>query len=195
MEELTEETQTPCSHSVRGLRYPQSLPIKPIRVILLRYIRFSCSACLSRAPESEWARLPRQEAAFLGGPKRGSQNRRVREQSRSFADAGHPKSPEAVPRPTGRTGDSTERNIMLRVAAVVGTAQSKPSQLASTVLEVDAGGLAVVVTHAWLGNWHAPEYSAKTTRRRDASASETSAATSLGKQNHRRIYREVSAES
>src|SRR4030095_7462650 len=30
---------------------------------------------LSRAPGSEWARLPRPEAAFLGGPARGSQNR------------------------------------------------------------------------------------------------------------------------
>src|SRR6266498_2480145 len=48
-----------------------SLPRKPIRVILLRYIRFSCSARLSRAPESEWARLPRQEAAFLGGTGTG----------------------------------------------------------------------------------------------------------------------------
>jgi hypothetical protein len=46
-----------------------------MRVILLRYIRFSCSARLSRAPESECARLPRPEAAFLGGPARGSQNR------------------------------------------------------------------------------------------------------------------------
>jgi hypothetical protein len=30
---------------------------------------------LSRPPGSEWARLPRPEAAFLGGPARGSQNR------------------------------------------------------------------------------------------------------------------------
>src|SRR6478752_9080032 len=52
-----------------------SLPRKPMRVILLRYIRFSCSARLSRAPGSKWARLPRPEAAFLGGPARGSQNR------------------------------------------------------------------------------------------------------------------------
>src|SRR4030095_4967664 len=27
-------------------------------------------------PKSEWARLPRQEAVFLGGPERGSQNRK-----------------------------------------------------------------------------------------------------------------------
>src|SRR5215831_749623 len=52
-----------------------SPPRKPMRVILLRYIRFSCSARLSRACGSEWARLPRPEAAFLGGPARGSQNR------------------------------------------------------------------------------------------------------------------------
>src|SRR5690349_20038462 len=52
-----------------------SPPRKPMRVILLRYIRLSCSARLSRAPGSEWARLPRAEAAFLGGPARGSQNR------------------------------------------------------------------------------------------------------------------------
>src|SRR5215470_13509893 len=55
--------------------FSASLPRKPMRVILLRYIRFSCSARLSRAPGSEWARLPRPEAAFLGGPARGSQNR------------------------------------------------------------------------------------------------------------------------
>ena len=52
-----------------------SLPRKPMRVILLRYIRFSCSARWSRAPGSERARLPRPEAAFLGGPARGNQNR------------------------------------------------------------------------------------------------------------------------
>src|SRR5215470_14424051 len=51
--------------------FSASLPRKPMRVILLRYIRFSCSARLSRAPGSEWARLPRPEAAFLGGPARG----------------------------------------------------------------------------------------------------------------------------
>ena len=55
--------------------FSASLPMKPMRVTLLRYINFSCSARLSRAPGSEWARLPRQGAAFLGGPERGSQNR------------------------------------------------------------------------------------------------------------------------
>src|SRR5947208_7787030 len=71
-----------------------SPPRKPMRVILLRYIRFSCSARLSRAPGSEWARLPRPEAAFLGGPERASQNRRGRGPSRSFAGAGPAKAPK-----------------------------------------------------------------------------------------------------
>src|SRR5262245_19360404 len=79
--------------------FSASLPRKPMRVILLRYIRFSCSARWSRAPGSEWARLPRPEAAFLGGPARGSQNRNgAGGKSRSFAGAGRRKSPEAVPR-------------------------------------------------------------------------------------------------
>jgi hypothetical protein len=51
--------------------FSASLPMKLIRVTLLRYIRFSVSALLSRAPGSEWARLPRPEAAFLGEPARG----------------------------------------------------------------------------------------------------------------------------
>src|SRR5215813_12095548 len=55
--------------------FSASLPRKPMRVILLRYIRYSCSARLSWAPRSEWARLPRPEAAFLGDRQRGSQNR------------------------------------------------------------------------------------------------------------------------
>lgn len=60
-------------------------------------------------------------------------------------------------------------------AAVVGTARSNDRQLASTVPEVDAGGLAVVVTNSWLGNWDAREYPAKThatTRRTSTSETE-----------------------
>src|SRR5260370_9493696 len=48
-----------------------SLPMKPIRVTLLMYIRFSCSARLTRPPEDDVARLPRQEAPFLGGTGTG----------------------------------------------------------------------------------------------------------------------------
>ena len=55
--------------------FSASPPKKPMSVILLRYIHFSCSTRLSRAPGSEWARLPGPEAAFLGEPARGSQNR------------------------------------------------------------------------------------------------------------------------
>src|SRR4051812_6055318 len=79
--------------------FSASPPRKPMRVILLRYIRFSCSARLSRAPGSEWARLPRPGAAFSGGIGTGEpEPERGRKQSRSFAGAGRRKSPEAVPR-------------------------------------------------------------------------------------------------
>ena len=53
----------------------------------------------------------------------------MREQSRSFAAAGRRKSPEAVPRQTVRTGNATERIIILLVAVAVETAQSKPSPI------------------------------------------------------------------
>src|SRR6476620_8756316 len=89
--------------------FSASPPRKPMRVILLRYIRFSCSARLSRAPGSECARLPRPEAAFLGGPLPGEpEPERGRRQSRGFAGAGRRKSPEAVPRQTGGTGNGPE---------------------------------------------------------------------------------------
>jgi hypothetical protein len=79
--------------------FSASLPRKPMRVILLRYIRFSCSARLSRAPECGWAWLSRPEAAFLGGPKTGEpEPERCHSQSRSFAGTGRRKRPEAVPR-------------------------------------------------------------------------------------------------
>ena len=85
---------------------------------------------LSRATQSEWARLHRQEGTFLGGPeRRGRQNRKGARAIRSFAAAGRRKSPEAVPRQTVRTGNATERIIILPVAVAVETAQSKPSPI------------------------------------------------------------------
>src|SRR5262245_4545453 len=89
--------------------FSASPPRKRMRVILLRYIRFSCSARVSRAPGSEWARLPRPEAAFLGGPARGSQNRNgAGRQSKSFAGAGRRKRPRSSAETKGRTGNEPE---------------------------------------------------------------------------------------
>jgi hypothetical protein len=58
---------------------------------------------------------------FWGDRNGGARTGRVREQSRSFADAGRRKSPEAVPRPTGRTGSATEGITILLVVAAGGT--------------------------------------------------------------------------
>jgi hypothetical protein len=82
-----------------------SLPMKPIRVTLLRYIRFSCSACLSRAPESERVRLPRQEAAFLGGPERGSQNRNGAKAKQKLRRRWAPQKPPKQCRDIGQGGE------------------------------------------------------------------------------------------
>jgi hypothetical protein len=86
-----------------------------MRVILLRYIRFSCSARLSRAPGSEWARLPRPEAAFLGGPARGSQNRNGAEGKAEASQApGAARAPKQC-RDKGwnrkRTGNSSDMSV------------------------------------------------------------------------------------
>jgi hypothetical protein len=65
-----------------------SPPMNPMRVSLLRYIVFfpvlpACPGAL----KSERPPLPRQEAAFLGGPEWGSLNRNgVVRRSRSFED-------------------------------------------------------------------------------------------------------------
>jgi hypothetical protein len=89
-----------------------SLPMKPIRVILLRYIRFSCSARLSRAPESEWARLPSPEAAFLGGPERGSQNRKGARAKQKLRRRRAPQKPRSSAETNGwgRERDRTEHH-------------------------------------------------------------------------------------
>src|SRR4029077_20362125 len=89
--------------------FSASLPMKPIRVILLRYIRFSCSARLSRAPGSEWARLPRQEAAFLGGPERGSQNRNGARAKQKLRRRRAPQKPRSSAETTSSTGNATRR--------------------------------------------------------------------------------------
>src|SRR5262245_6885564 len=88
--------------------FSASPPRKPMRVILLRYIRFSCSARLSRAPEASGRGSQDQKLLFWGTGTGEPEPERCRRQSRSFAGAGRRKSPEAVPRRTGGTGNGTE---------------------------------------------------------------------------------------
>jgi hypothetical protein len=99
-----------------------SLPMKPIRVIRLRYIRFSCSARLSRAPKGEWARLPRQEAAFLGGPERGEPELEgCASQAEASQLLGAAKAPKQCRDERTGQGNATERITTLLVAAAVET--------------------------------------------------------------------------
>src|SRR4029077_4750806 len=98
-----------------------SLPMKPIRVIRLRYIRFSLFFPFVSGTGKRMGAAPKsKKLLFWGDRNGGARTGRVREQSRSFADAGRRKSPEAVPRQTGRTGDPTERITTLLVVAAVG---------------------------------------------------------------------------
>src|SRR5260370_13404994 len=131
--------------------------MKPIRVILLRYIRFSCSARLSRAQESEWARLPRQESAFLGGPERGSQNRKG---ARAKQKLRRRRAPQKAPkqcrdrragqgtRPNGLPlgGRSRRRDAVIQIIA---------NSRARSGSQRPGGCVATAVANAWLGNWDA----------------------------------------
>src|SRR5713101_5616527 len=85
-----------------------SLPMKPIRVIRLRYIRFSLFCPFVSGTGKRVGAAPKTRSCFSGGTARGARTGRVREQSRSFADAGRRKSPEAVPRQ--RAGPETRPN-------------------------------------------------------------------------------------
>src|SRR5882757_9701251 len=76
-----------------------------MRVSLLRYIVvFPVLPACPGALKSERPPLPRQEAAFLGGPEWGSQNRNgVVRRSRSFEERrARGIWPEAVPRTEGQ---------------------------------------------------------------------------------------------
>jgi hypothetical protein len=83
-----------------------SLPMKPIKAILLRSIYVSpvLPVCLGH-PRASGRGSADKKLLFWGDRNGGTRTGRVREQSRSFADAGRRKSPEAVPRRTGRTGE------------------------------------------------------------------------------------------
>jgi hypothetical protein len=76
-----------------------SLPRKPMRVTLLSYIRFSCSVRSASSTRKRAGVAPKAWGCFSGGTETGEpEPEQCRRQSRSFADAGRRKSPEAVPR-------------------------------------------------------------------------------------------------
>ena len=110
--------------------FSASLPMKPIRVILLRYIRFSVSALLSRATRKRVGAAPKTRSCFSGGTgHRGSQNRNgCRRQSRSFAGAGRRKSAEAVPGLRARQETCLKWVAVMMVAA----AEEERTQKTST---------------------------------------------------------------
>jgi hypothetical protein len=114
------------------------LPRKPIRVILLRYISFSCSPRWSRAPRKRVGAAPQK--LLSGGTGTGEpEPERGQGQSRGFAGAGRRSSPEAVPRRrAGQTRDRTDHHFAggsRRRNAVCETIVLS----ASAVMEVDAG--------------------------------------------------------
>src|SRR5260370_13743718 len=94
-----------------------------VEVLLHTFLLFCPSVSGTR--KRVGARLPRQVAAFLGGPKTGEPEPEwCRRQSRSCAGAGRRKSPEAVPRQ--RVGQGTCPNwITGRWAAAEEAAHSK----------------------------------------------------------------------
>ena len=53
-----------------------SLPMKPIRVIRLRYIRFSLFRPIVSGTRKRVGAAPQARSCFSGGPERGSQNRK-----------------------------------------------------------------------------------------------------------------------
>src|SRR5262249_40784813 len=90
--------------------FSASLPRKPMRVILLRYIRFSCSARLSRAPGSEWARLPRPEAAFLGDRHGGARTGTVPRAKQKLRRRRAPREPRSCAETEGGTGTDLKQS-------------------------------------------------------------------------------------
>src|SRR5215470_14176058 len=88
--------------------FSASLPRKPMRVILLRYIRFSCSARLSRAPGSEWARLPRPKLLFWGDRHGGARTGTVPEAKQKLRSRRAPQEPRSSAETKDRTGKGPE---------------------------------------------------------------------------------------
>ena len=131
---------------------------------------------------------PKSRSCFSGGTGTGEPEP---EGCESKAEASQPpgaaKAPKQCRDERAVQGNATERITTLLVAGRCRNGRNpNHSHFANSGMAV-AGILAAVVANAWLGNRDAPEYSAKTTRRRQCtSASETEPRSHGGKQNHRR---------
>ena len=116
-----------------------SLPRKPIRVILLRYIRFSCSARLSRAPKASGRGSPGKKLLFWGDRNGGARNRNGAIAKQASQAPGAAKSPEAVPRQRAeQKRDRTDHHFAGRSRRGNAVLRSHRRSV-STVLEVGAG--------------------------------------------------------
>jgi hypothetical protein len=111
-----------------------------LRTHWVTYIRFSCSARLSRALEGKWARLPRREAAFLGGPERGSQNREGARAKQKLRRRRAPQKPRSSAETNGqdRKRDRTDHHLAGCSRQRNAVIQNHP-RYASAVLEVNGG--------------------------------------------------------
>jgi len=82
---------------------------------------------------------PEKRSCFSGGTGTGEPEPERCGQSRSFADAGAAKAPEALPRQMGQDRERDRRITILSFAAAVGAPQSKSSANLEPVLEANAG--------------------------------------------------------
>jgi hypothetical protein len=97
--------------------FSASLPRKPMRVILLGYTGFSCSARLSRAPGSERARSPDQKLLFWVDRHWGSQDRNGAGGKAEARGRRAPQEPRSSAEIEGGTGNGPETVTTWWVAA------------------------------------------------------------------------------
>jgi hypothetical protein len=166
-----------------------SLPMKPLTVILLRYIRFSLfRPFVSGARKASGRGSPDKKLHFWGNRHGGEpEPEGCESKAEASQTPGAAKAPKQCRDERAVQGNATERITTLLVAGRCRNGRNpNHSHFANSGMAV-AGILAAVGANAWLGNRDAPEYSAKTTRRRQCtSASETEPRSHGGKQNHRR---------
>lgn len=103
------------------------------------------------------------------------------------ADTGRRNSPEAVPRRTGRTRERNRTDHHFAYRCRCRNAVIQSIRISRAPVWQSPGFSQRLVVSACLGTRDSPEYSAKTTRRRQcASASETEPRSHAGNQNHSR---------